>query len=80
MEKFLRIFPKIGRNFSENRSEFFNKYVGKFPRNFSLEKIPSYICVEIFLGTIAECTRNFSHGTISTFFWIFSERIIPMEK
>jgi hypothetical protein len=59
MEKFLGIFSKIGRNFSDNRSEFFHEYVGKFPRNFSqvdfprnilsktpifLRKNPSYIC------------------------------------
>jgi hypothetical protein len=29
MDKFLGIFPRIGQNFSENRSEFFHEYVGK---------------------------------------------------
>jgi hypothetical protein len=49
MEKFLGIFPRICRNFSENRLEFFHEYVGKFPRislvkhQFSLGKIPSLI-------------------------------------
>jgi hypothetical protein len=28
--------------------------------------------MEILLGTNAECSRNFSHGIISTFYWIFS--------
>jgi hypothetical protein len=35
MKKFLGIFPRIGRNFSENRSELFHEYVEKFPRIFS---------------------------------------------
>jgi hypothetical protein len=37
---------------------------------FSSGKIPSYICMEILLRTNVECTRNFSHGIIPTFFWI----------
>jgi hypothetical protein len=32
MEKFLGIFPRIGLNFSDNRSEFFHEYVGIFPK------------------------------------------------
>jgi hypothetical protein len=46
MENILGIFPKL------------------IPRNiqqFFLGKLPSYICMEILLGTNAECTRNFSH-------------------
>jgi hypothetical protein len=79
MEKFLGIFPRICWNFSENRSEFFHEYVGNFfgiskvKHQFFLGKIPSYnVIMEILLGTNTECTRNFSHGIILTFFWIFS--------
>jgi hypothetical protein len=48
--------------------------------------------MEILLGSNAEFTRNFSHGIIPTFHWIFSsvinadlswkvsQRIFPMEK
>jgi hypothetical protein len=81
MEKFLVNFPRIGRNFSMNMSENFLGILPKLiPRNFHSEtpifirKIPSYIRMEILLGTNAECTWNFSHGIIPTFFWIFSYR------
>jgi hypothetical protein len=79
MEKFQGIFPRISRNFSENRSELFHDYVGKFPWNihskkpiFLKEKFRVIFGMEILLGTNAERTRNFSHGIIPTFYWIFS--------
>jgi hypothetical protein len=55
-------------NMSENLLGIFPKLI---PRNIH-SKTTSYICMEILLGTNAECTRNFSHGIIPTFFWIFS--------
>jgi hypothetical protein len=33
--------------------------------------------MEILLGTNVERTRNFSHGIIPTFYWIFSSGIFP---
>jgi hypothetical protein len=59
-ENFLGIFPKLIPRSIHSKTPIF------------LRKIQSYICMEILLGTKAECTRNFSHGIIPTFFWIFS--------
>jgi hypothetical protein len=78
MEKFLGIFPRIGRNFSENRSE---NFLGIFPKfvlrnihsktNFPKEKFRVIFAMKILLGTNEERTRNFYHGIIPTFIGFF---------
>jgi hypothetical protein len=62
-----------------NMSENFLGIVPKLiPRNIhsktqiSLRKNSELnLAIEILLGTNAERTRNFSHGIIPTFYWIF---------
>jgi hypothetical protein len=43
--------------------------------NIPNEKFRLISGMEILLGTNAECTRNFSHGIIPAFYWIFSQVI-----
>jgi hypothetical protein len=44
-------------------------------RKISKEKFRLIFAMEILLGTNAECTWNFSHETISTFYGTFTEVI-----
>jgi hypothetical protein len=59
--------------------EFFGIYPKLVPRtihskhtNIPNEKFRLISGMENLLGTNAECTRNFSHGIIPAFYWIFS--------
>jgi hypothetical protein len=40
----------------------------------------SNIPKEILLGTNAECTRNFSHGIIPIFYWLFPKEFFQWKK